>query len=68
VGWFIDNTMISHTKPSVVDSIITVLEQKFGNMGDGRHLCHFLGMNVTFNNDGTASIIMPTYIQEAIDG
>jgi hypothetical protein len=69
VAWFVDDTMISHANSSVVDRIVNHLENKFGKLTVKRGPKHtFLGMDITFNKDGTASITMPTYIQEAIDG
>jgi hypothetical protein len=69
IGWFVDDTMISHKKSSVVDSILHALKTKFGKLTItcGRNH-HFLGMNVCLQEDGTVSITMPSYIQEAIDG
>lgn len=68
VGWFVDDTKISHVKAQVVTDIIGHMESKFGKMTVTRGWEHkFLGMNITYHGDGTASIHMPTYIQEAID-
>jgi hypothetical protein len=68
VAWFVDDTMISHIKPSVVDFMISHLEQKFGKLSITRGRDHkFLGMDISFRPDGTASISMPSYIQEAVE-
>jgi hypothetical protein len=68
VGWFVDDTKISHVKPSVVTKIINMLEARFGRMTVTRGRVHkFLGMTITYLGDGTATVHMPSYITEAID-
>jgi Reverse transcriptase (RNA-dependent DNA polymerase) len=67
IGWFVDDTKISHINPNVVTSVINILEHRFGKMTVTRgHQHKFLGMNITYLGDGTATIHMPTYINEAI--
>ena len=68
VGWYVDDTKMSHMKPAVNDRLIGLIEAKFGKMTvtRGKHH-HFLGMDITYHGDGTASIHMPSYLQEAID-
>ena len=67
IGWFVDDTKISHVKASVVTKIINVLETRFGKMKVTRGNSHtFLGMNIKYLGDGTATIHMPSYISEAI--
>ena len=67
IGWFVDDTKISHIKPTVVTSIVEHLERKFGKMKVTRGRCHkFLGMNIKYLGDGTATVHMPSYISEAI--
>jgi Reverse transcriptase (RNA-dependent DNA polymerase) len=67
IGWFVDDTKISHINPEVVTSIITLLEDRFGKMSVTRGVSHkFLGMNITYLSDGTATVHMPSYIHEAI--
>ena len=68
VRWFVDDTKISHVEAEVVTEIITTLESNFGKMTVTRGPRHaFLGMQIEYHGDGTASIHMPLYIQEAID-
>jgi Reverse transcriptase (RNA-dependent DNA polymerase) len=68
IGWFVDDTKISHINPAVVTGVIDALEAKFGKMKVTRGNCHkFLGMNIKYMGDGTATIHMPSYISEAID-
>jgi hypothetical protein len=68
IGWFVDDTKISHANPDVVTNIINQLESKFGKMKVTRGNTHkFLGMDIVYLGDGTATIHMPSYITEAID-
>jgi hypothetical protein len=47
--------------------VIRKIEERFGNMMVTRGKEHvFLGMNVTFNDDGTVTIKMKDYVKEAI--
>jgi hypothetical protein len=65
--WYVDDTKISHADGKVVTSVIEKIEAKFGKMTVTRGKDHvFLGMNVIFHDDGTASIKMKDYIKEAI--
>jgi hypothetical protein len=67
IGWFVDDTKISHVNPAVVTSIISQLEERFGPMTVTRGPSHkFLGMHITYLSDGTATVHMPSYINEAI--
>jgi hypothetical protein len=69
IGWYVDDTKISHEDPAVVTDIINRLENKFGKMTVVRGNQHvFLGMHITFNGDEkTAAISMKDYLTEAID-
>jgi hypothetical protein len=67
IAWYVDNTKISHEDPEVVTTIIEKIEERFGKMTVTRGKEHvFLGMNITFNDDGTASVTMKDYLKEAI--
>jgi hypothetical protein len=67
IGWFVDDTKISHVNPDVVTSIISLLEERFGKMTVTRGPTHkFLGMHIHYLSDGTATVHMPSYIAEAI--
>jgi Reverse transcriptase (RNA-dependent DNA polymerase) len=68
IVWYVDDTKISHIKPSVVTNVIAMLESHFGKMSVSRGAQHeFLGMHLDFIGDGTATIHMPSYLQSAID-
>jgi hypothetical protein len=59
---------ISHIDSEVVTSVINTLESCFGKMKVTRGNHHkFLGMNIKYLGDGTATIHMPSYIKEAIE-
>jgi hypothetical protein len=67
IGWYVDDTKISHVDPDVVTNVIRSLEDRFGKMTVTRgKLHHFLGMTIKYLGDGTATIHMPSYIKEAI--
>ena len=68
VAWFVDDNKISHADCRVVTKVIKKIEAHFGKMTVTRGTHHvFLGMNITYQADGTASIGMKDYIQESID-
>jgi hypothetical protein len=68
IGWYVDDTKISHEDPAVVTSIINRLETKFGKMTVVRGDTHvFLGMHIRYNRkEKTATISMRDYLTEAI--
>jgi hypothetical protein len=67
IGWFVDDTKISHVNPAVVTNVISTLEKQFGKMAVTRGRTHkFLGMQIKYLGDGTVTIHMPSYIREAI--
>jgi hypothetical protein len=68
VVWYVDDNKISHIDPTVVSMIIEKIESKFGKMTVVRGTTHvFLGMTFFFNENGTATISMKNYLQEAIE-
>ncbi|KAL7574572.1 hypothetical protein ACA910_015922 [Epithemia clementina (nom. ined.)] len=67
VVWYVDDDKISHVDPAVVTSIIKAIEEKFGKMTVSCGKNHsFLGMNIMLNDDRTATIHMPSYLDEAM--
>jgi hypothetical protein len=67
IAWYVDNTKISHVNPSVVTDVIVKIEERFGKMTVTRGKQHvFLGMDIHFKDDGTLSIGLKAYIEEAI--
>jgi hypothetical protein len=68
IGWYVDDTKISHVNPDVVTSMIEKMEEKFGKMTVTRGKVHtFLGMKITLQKDGTVKIEMKEYVKEAIE-
>lgn len=67
VGWYVDDTKISHEDPAVVTEIVEAIEANFGKMTVTRGKNHtFLGMDISFNGNGTVTIAMASYIKDAI--
>ena len=67
IVWYVDDAKVSHVNPSVVSDIISRLEGKFGKMTVTRGRDHvFLGMDISYNDRGTATITMKNYLKEAI--
>jgi hypothetical protein len=68
IAWYVDDNKISHVDDKVVTRTIEMIEWRFGKMTVTRGKEHiFLGMNITFHDDGTVSVKMKEYIKEAID-
>ena len=67
VGWYVNDTKISHVDPEVVDEVVAAIETNFGKMTVTRGRKHtFLGMDIEFNGNGTVTIAMDSYIRDAI--
>jgi len=68
ICWYVDDAKISHKDPSVVDNIIVMLEDVFGKMTVTRGASHtFVGMDICLRKDGSLSIMMKGYLQEAVE-
>lgn len=68
IGWHVDDMMLSHDDTNVVTQVIRDIEEHFGEMTVTRGRKHvFLGMDIEFHDNGTFSICMSDYLQEAID-
>jgi hypothetical protein len=67
ITWYVDDNKISHVDANVVTKVILKIEERFGKMSVTRGKKHvFLGMEICFRDDGTASICMKDYVKEAI--
>ena len=67
IAWYVDDTKISHVDAAVVTDIIEQIERRFDKMTVTRGKEHtFLGMNITYTDDGTAKVSMKDYLMEAI--
>ena len=68
IAWYVDDNKISHVDPKVVTSIIKKIEERFGKMTVTRGKVHvFLGMKITYHENGTAEIDTSEYIKESIE-
>jgi hypothetical protein len=68
VAWFVDDNKISHVDDKVVSNVIEKIEERFGKMTVTRGKEHvFLGMDISFHDDGTVKVIMKDDIKEAIE-
>jgi Arc/MetJ family transcription regulator len=67
VAWYVDNNKISHVDDTLVTDVIEKIEAKFGKMTVTRGKHHlFLGMDITFTDDATVTLLMKKYLKEAI--
>jgi hypothetical protein len=68
IVWYVNDNKISHMDKNVVTEVIKKIARSFGEMTVTRGKEHvFLGMDITFHDNGTASIKMKDYIKEAMD-
>jgi len=67
IAWYVDDNKISHVSEKVVTDIVEAIEAKFRKMMVIRGKKHiFLGMDIVFNGDRTATILMKDYQAESI--
>jgi hypothetical protein len=67
IVWYVDDNKISHVEAAVVTEVVKMIEKRFGKMTVTRGKHHvFLGMSVTYKDDGTVQIIMKDHLQSAI--
>ena len=68
IGWHVDDFMLTHDDTEVVSEVIRDINENFGPLSVVRGRKHtFLGMDIEFYENGTFSISMQDYLQEAID-
>lgn len=68
ICWYVDDTKISHVDANVVTRILDLLIKRFGDIAITRGKIHdFLGMKIHMLDDGTFSLLMTPYLQQAID-
>jgi hypothetical protein len=69
IAWYVDDNKISHADDNVVTNIIKTIEGRLGKMTVPRGKDHvFLGMDISFLDNGTVSVKMKDYIKEAMAG
>ena len=67
ICWHVDDSKISHEDTTVVDQVIKMIDDKFGETTVHRGKKHtFLGMDLELNKDGTVELSMDDYIDECI--
>jgi hypothetical protein len=67
IAWYVDDNKISHVEGKFVTEVIERIEKRFGKMTVTRGKKNvFLGMDIDFHENGTASTKMKEYIKEAI--
>jgi hypothetical protein len=65
--WYVDDTKISHEDPKVVSQVVDMIETCFGKLTVKRGTSNnFLGMDINFNSNGTATIKTKEYLTGAI--
>ena len=68
MAWYVDDVKISHMESSVVDEVISNIEEHFGKMTMNKEKkFDYLGMNVSFEKDKKIKIEMKEQILEAIE-
>lgn len=68
IAWYVDDNMISHVEEKVVEDILSKIESKFPGLTVTRGKVHtFIGMKMTFRDDGKLEIDLSDYISEAIE-
>ena len=68
VGWYVDDNFASHDDQKVLDELLDSVRETVGAITCTTGSTHdFLGMNITFNDDGTAHVKMREYVQACID-
>ena len=68
IGWYVDDNILSHIDPTVVDSVIALIEQYFPGLviERGKSL-NFLGMELEFLKDGKVNLGLVQYIKGMIE-
>ena len=67
IGYYVDDNIATHVEEEVLSDIIDVVKSEVGAITVSRGNTHnFLGMDITFNDDGTLSIRMTEYIADTL--
>ena len=71
IVWHVDDLKISHADPEVVDSVIEMIDERFGKedpITRNRGKVHdYLGMKIDFSEKGKVKIIMQDYIEAVLE-
>lgn len=66
--WHVDNLKISHKERKVVDSVISQLESRYGNLSFNRENKQmYAGMDIEYCKDRSVEILMKLYLLKVID-
>ena len=64
IVWYVDDKKISHVESNVMTGVVKMIEKRFGKMTVTRSKHYlFLGMSVTYKDDGTVDITMKDHIK-----
>jgi hypothetical protein len=67
IGFYVDDNIATHVEDAVLTDLIGVVEEEIGAIKVSRGNKHtFLGMDITFNDDGTVTVDMKNYVTETI--
>ena len=71
VVWHVDDLKISHVDPTVVESLLDLLDGEYGKINPlvtthGK-LHDYLGMTLDYSDDGNVKIVMKDYITKMLD-
>ena len=68
IAWYVDDNLLSHKDEKVVEGIVSKIEQKFPGLTITRGKVHtFIGMKLTFRDDGNLEVDLKEYVREAIE-
>ena len=68
IVWYVDNNNVSHEDSRVVDKVLDMIKEQFGDITVDRGKKHtFLGMNIKLRDDKKIEIEMVNQLQECID-
>ena len=67
IGYYVDDNVCTHVDESVLRKIADTVEEKVGKITRTTRNKHtFLGMNITFKDNGTVTIDMKDYVMEVL--
>jgi hypothetical protein len=67
IAWYVDDNKIFHVDPKVVTGVVNKNEERFGKITITRGKQRvFLGMDITYLDNGTAAISMSVLVKESI--
>jgi hypothetical protein len=67
IGFYVDDNIATHVEDNVLTELIEVVKKEVGAITVSRGNTHtFLGMDITFNENGTVSVDMEKYVGDTI--